>query len=117
MTRQYSTLVCFKSNSTWAIQHGTITRADGIVIPAFYVTPTNRTIGNSTPGQVRLVLNAPYTLFGNDVYEWRNANSYSSNLSKDERQAKRISDRVYAALSDYDFSKCKCWDDNDHQEY
>lgn len=117
MIRQYSTLVCFKSNSTWSIQYGTVTRADGIVIPAFYVTPTNRSIGNSAPGHVRLVLNAPHTLFGNDVYEWRNTSSYSSNLSKDERQAKRISDRVYSALNGYDFSKCKCWDDNDHQEY
>ena len=117
MIRQYSTLVCFKSNSAWSIGYGTVTKADGLQIAAFYVTPTNRSIGNAAPGQVRLVLNAPYTLHGNDLYEWRNTSSYSSNLSRDERQTKRISDRVYAALRSYDFAKCKCWDDNNSQEY
>lgn len=117
MIRQYSTLVCFKENSAWSIQFGTITLADGIQTAAFYCTPTNRSLGNEALGQVRLVLNAPYTLHGSDIYEWRNTGSYSSNLSRDERQAKRISDRIYATLREFDFSKCRCWDDNGAQEY
>lgn len=117
MVTQYSTLVCFKSNSSYSIQYGTITLADGLQTAAFYITPTNSRLGNAALGQARLVLNAPFTLHGNDLYEWRNTSSYSSNLSRDERQAKRISDRIYATLRNYDLAKCKCWDDNDAQEY
>lgn len=117
MIRQYSTLVCYKTNSTWSIQYGLITLEDGLQTAAFYVSPTNRSIGNAAPGQVRLVLNGPISLHGNDLYEWRNTNSYSANLSRDERQAKRISDRIFATLRGYDLSRCKCHDDNNTQEY
>ena len=117
MIRHYSQLICYKTNSAWAISFGLTTLADGSQTPAFYVTSTNKSIGNAALGQVRLVLNAPYTLNGNDVYEWRNTSSYSSNLSVDERQAKRISDRVYATLNGFDLRNCKCWDDNDAQEF
>ena len=117
LIRHYSTLICYKTNSAWAIQYGLVTLADNSQTDAFYVTPINRSIGNAALGQVRLVLNAPYTLHGNDLFEWRNTASYSSNLSVDERQAKRISDRIYATLENFDFAKCFCWDDNDSQEY
>lgn len=117
LIRHYSTLVCYKTNSAWAIQYGLTTLADNSQVPAFYVTPINRSIGNAPLGQVRLVLNAPYTLHGNDLFEWRNTASYSSNLSVDERQAKRISDRIYATLGSYQLEDCFCWDDNDSQEY
>ena len=117
MIRQYGTLICFKSNSTWAVNYGIVTLADDTLTPSFYVTPTNRIIGNEALGQVRLVLNAPITLHGSDLYEWRNTSSYASNLSRDERQAKRISDRIYATLRDFDFAECKCWDDNTAQEF
>lgn len=117
MIRQYSTLVCFKTNSAWSIQFGTVTLDDGLQTEAFYVNPTNRSIGNEAPGQVRLVLNAPFTLHGRDIYEWRNTSSFSSNLSRDERQTKRISDRVYASLTNFDFKKCYCYDNNHTQEY
>lgn len=117
LIRHYSQLICYKSNSAWAISHGLTTLADGSQTAAFYVTSTNKAIGNAAPGQVQLVLNAPYTLHGNDIYEWRNTSSYSSNLSVDERQAKRVSDRVYATLNNFDLRKCKCWDDNNAQEF
>lgn len=117
MIRQYSKLICFKLDSAWAIQYGTIALEDESVVAAFYTTPTNRSIGNLAPGQVRLVLNAPYTLFGSDIYEWRNNSSYSANLSNDERQAKRISDRIHSSLTEFDIANCVCWDDNDGQEY
>ena len=63
------------------------------------------------------MLNSPRTLHGKDAFEWRNNSSYSSNLTADERQAKRISDRIYATLGGFDLAKCYCWDDNDNQEY
>ena len=84
---------------------------------AFYATPVNRSIGNVAPGQVRLVLNSPRTLHGRDLYEWRNATGYVSNLTIDERQAKRISDRITSTLAGFSSAQCYCWDDNDNQEY
>ncbi len=117
LIRHYSTLVCFKSHSTYSIRYGDYTLSDGRVTAAFYSTPTNRAIGNAPLGQVQLVLNSPRTLFGNELYEWKNNSSYSSNLTADERQAKRISDRIYSALESFDLSKCVCYDDNDNQEY
>ena len=117
MIRQYSQLICFKTHSAWSISYGLTTLTDESVVAAFYSTPTNRIIGHEVPGQVALVLNAPFTLHGKDVFEWRNTSSYSSNLSVDERQAKRISDRVYATLAEFDLARCKCYDDNYSQEY
>lgn len=117
MIRHYSSLVCFKSNSSWMIQATQTMLANSMNIPAFYVTPANRSIGNAALGQVRLVLNSPFTLFGNDLYEWKNSNRYGSNLTSDERQAHRISDRVWDYLSDFSTEGCYCWDDNDNQEY
>lgn len=117
MIRHYSTLICFKKDSAWSISYGIVTLADESLVPAFYVTPTNRAIGNDAPGQVQLVLNAPYTLHGSDIYEWRNTSSYTANLSTDERQTKRISDRVYATLGGFKAENCICFDDNYAQEY
>lgn len=115
MIRQLSRLVCFKSESAWVIQFGTITDAQGNLLPGFYVTPLNRTIGNMAMGQVQLVLNDPITLFNQDIYEWK-PNSYG-NLTADERQAKRISDRVYQAAHDIYLPGCQTFDDNFNQEY
>lgn len=117
MIRHYSRLIVYKANSTYSIQYGTISLADETTTAAFYCTPINKRIGNEAFGQVRLVLNSPRTLHGNDLYEWRNNSSYSSNLTVDERQARRISDRIHQTLGSFDFSKCYCYDDNDNQEY
>jgi len=117
MIRHYSSLACYKKDSAWSISSSSLTLAEGLNIPAFYVTPVNKAIGLAAPGQVRLVMNSPFTLFGNDLYEWKNSSYYTSNLTRDERQAKRISDRVWATLKTYDTERCYCYDNNDAQEY
>lgn len=117
MVRHYSQLICYKTNSAYSIQYGMITQANGNMQWGFYIKPINKQIGNTAPGQVRLVLNSPFTLHGKDLYEWHNTSSYSSNLSVDERQAKRISDRIYSTLGSFNFNECFCYDDNDNQEY
>lgn len=117
LIRHYSRLIVLKTNSAYSVNYGNMTLEDGILTPAFYTLPVNRSIGNAALGQVRLVLNSPRSLFGHDLYEWRNNSSYSSNLSVDERQAQRISDRITATLDNFDLEKCWCWDDNDAQEY
>lgn len=117
LIRHYSRLMVFKTNSVYSVQYGNITTVENTNIAAYYATPVNRSIGNVAMGQVRLVLNSPYSLFGHDLYEWRNNSSYSSNLSVDERQAKRISDRITATMDEFNLAECYCFDSNDTQEY
>ena len=117
MIRHYSQLICYKSNSAYSVQYGTVIDAQGDEHWGFYIKPVNKIIGNTPLGQVQLVQNSPFTLFGNDLYEWVNTSRYSTALSIDERQAKRISDRIYATLETFNFKDCICYDDNDAQEY
>lgn len=117
LIRHYSRLICFKESSTYSIVYGEVSLADGNLISAFYATPINKTIGMLPYGQACLVLNTPRTLFGNDLYEWRNNNSYGANLTIDERQARRISDRINDSLGDFNTRLAKCFDDNFNQEY
>lgn len=115
MIRHNDRLVCFKTDSTYSIQYGQITLEDGSLTAAFYVQTVNKAIGNEAPGQVQLVMNSPVSIQGTDVYQWV-GNKYG-NLTSDERQAKRISDRVAASLSPLNMKKCVCIDDNYAQEY
>ena len=117
LIRHYSQLICFKTNSAFSVQYGMINEANGNDQWGFYVKPINKSIGNVALGQVRLVNNSPLTLHGNDLYEWHNTSSYSSNLTVDERQAKVISGRIYDTLGSFNFNECYCYDDNDNQEY
>ena len=117
MIRHYGSLAVYKSDSAYSINYGTIMLADGNETAAFYIGTINKAIGNEAPGQVQLVLNSPVTLFGQDAYEWKNSNYRGSSLSRDERQARRISDRVFATLHKFDTKNCVCYDDNYNQEY
>ena len=118
MIRHYGKLMAYKNPvGCYSIEYGVVTLADTMLTPAFYSTPLNKIIGNEADGQVQLVLNAPRTLCAGHLFEWRNGSSYAANISIDERQAKRLSDRVYATLQAMDFSKVHCYDDNHHQEY
>lgn len=117
LIRHYTKMLAFKPTETFSIDYGIVTLADGLMTPSFYTTPVNKNAGNQAVGQVQLVLNAPRTLCQGNLYEWRNGSAYSANLSIDERQAKRISDRIYDTLQKMDFSKCHCYDDNLNTEY
>jgi len=117
LIRHYSRLLVYKTSSVYSVQYGVTSLADGSTKAMFYTIPVNRAIGNAAMGQVRLVLNSPFSLFGHDLYEWRNNGSYASNLSVDERQANRMSDRITATLDSFTPEQCYCWDDNDGQEY
>ena len=116
LCRHFGALICFKSSSTWSIEAATTELADGLLARAFYIVPVNKSIGNEALGQVQNVLNNPRTLHGADVYEWR-SNNRNSNLTRDERQASRISDRVNATMRRFVLSECVCFDDNYNQEY
>ena len=117
LIRHYSRMIAFKTDSAYSVQYGQITLSDGRETAAFYWSPINRAIGNCAPGQVRLVDNNPLTLFNNSVYRWINSGGYSSNLTVDERQAKRVSDRVWKTLRGMDLEHAYCFDDNARKEW
>ena len=116
MIRHNAALIAFKKDSAWAIQQDIITLADGSQTFGYYVTPVNKAVGNEALGQVQLVDNDPITLFNKNIYRWVNSSYYSSNLTRDERQARVISDRVHTICDELDFENVMMWDDNDHQE-
>ena len=117
MIRHYSALICYKTDSAWALNYGTTELADGNLTTAVYVTPVNRDHGNDAPGQVRLVDNSPVSCSGSELYRWGSVSRYSSGISRDERNAKRISDKVQKSVKEIDFKNCCMWDDNDNQEF
>lgn len=117
MIRHYGDLVCYKTDSCWSLNYTLASTSEGDLLPAVYVTPVNKDKGNLAPGQVRLVDNNPVTLSGGEIYHWINSSYYSSNISRDERQARRISDRVQRSIKSLDLSNCHMWDDNDNQEF
>jgi hypothetical protein len=114
MCRQFSRLIVFKATSTFSIAYAPITLTDGTVTAGFYVTPANRNIGNEAPGQIRLITNYPFSLHGGGVYQWKNG---SNGLTSDERQAKRISQRVENTLSGFTFSDCITFENEYKQDY
>lgn len=117
LIRHNTQMICYKTTSTYNITFGTITLTNGSQKYGFYVIPVNKSIGNAALGQVRLVLNAPFTLFGEDLYSWENSSPYSADLTRDERMAVRISDRIFSTLRTFDAKDCYCYDDNNDQEY
>lgn len=117
MIRHGSILLAYKLDECWSLEHGITELATGDLTPAIYCVPVNRDKGNIAPGQVRLVDNSPVTCSGTELYQWTNSSYYTSNLTRDERQAKRISDRIQTSIKEIDFKTCLMWDDNDNQEF
>ena len=117
LVRHYSRLMAFKTDSAWAVMHGTIGLEDGSSTTAFYVQPVNRQFGNEAPGQVRLLENNPLTLDAGSVYQWRSGSNYASYISNNENNAKRISDRVAATLKGFELSKVRTANIKGDHEY
>ena len=117
MVRHYGDLVCYKTDSTWALTQTVMELATQIQTIQVNCTPVNRDKGNVAPGQVRLVDNNPVTASGHELYHWVNSSYYTSTLSRDERQARRISDRIQSSIKDFDLAEAVMWDDNDNQEF
>lgn len=112
MIRHYDRLLIFKPDSAYSCSYSTMT-AGNAVTAAFYVSSLNRSIGNSAPGQARLVDNNARTLHGRSVYDW----ALAANSVRDERNAKRTSDKVASTLGDFSLEKAFCLDDEWNQEY
>lgn len=113
MIRHYDRLLVFKTDSAHSVQYGAVALADGTSTTAFFASALNREIGCGAPGQARLVRNNPRTLFGRGCYEW----ALTVGSSRDERNAKRLSDRVETTLSGFDLPGAVTFDDEGRQEY
>ncbi len=117
MIRHYSRLAVFKTDSAYSIEYGAIALSDGRSTAAFYITPSNRAVGNEAPGEVRLVDNSPRTLSDGSVVEWKNYSSYSANLTADERQARIVSERVQRTLGSMNLGSSRTFFDRARREY
>lgn len=113
MIRHYGRLLAFKTDSAYTTDYSTVTTDTGTVTAAFYCTPVNREIGCAGYGQALLVKNNPRTLHGRAVYEW----GLAGNGTRDERNAKRISQRVEDTLTAFPLEDCLTFDDERRQEY
>lgn len=113
MIRHYGRLVVFKTDSAYTTDYSPTSLETGTVTAAFYTTPLNREIGCAGYGQAVLVKNNPRTLHGRAVYEW----SLAGNGTRDERNAKRISQRVEDTLAAFSLEDCILFDDEQRQEY
>lgn len=114
MVRHYSRMIAYKPNETYKVEYSAQSLADGSIIAGFYVRPVNREVGNEAMGQVCLCDNNPVTLCSGASYEWKMA--YST-ATVDERNAKRISERVETSLQNMELSRCVVWDDRWNYEY
>ena len=117
MVRHSSVLIAYKPTECWSLQHGVVELATGDLTPSIYCVPVNREKGSDAPGQVALVNNSPVTCSGSELYQWGSVSRYSSSIGRDERNAKRISDRIQTSIKEIDFKTCRLWDDNDNQEF
>ncbi len=114
MIKYYDRLMSYKADGgAYSTAYETTTLADGTVIPGFRTVSTNREIGNEAMGQVRLVENVPRTVYGGHVYDW----VFASYATRDERNAKVISQRVRQTMARADPGKIFCFDDDAKKEY
>lgn len=116
MIRHYSRLLVFKPSSAWSVDYNIMTTGTGGVTSAFYVIPVNRQFGNEAPGQVQLLENNPLTLDGKSVYQWK-ATTSSGNITSDNRNASRVSDRVKDTIGSFDFTRTVTFNRRSENEF
>ena len=116
IVRHGNEVVVYKSDSTYTIQDTTQELTSGLESLGFVVKNVNRQLGCDYLGEVILRENNPITLFNHEIYEWQSNSYYTSNLSYDERQSKRISDNVYKSCREMDFKNAYVFDDNAESE-
>ena len=113
LVRHYSKLLAFTREGAYTISYEPVTQTDGSTIAGFYLRTMNREFGNDAVGQVQTVNNYPRTITKDGIYEWRITSSYY----KDERYAKRVSDKVKRSLRGADMARIVACDDNYAKTY
>lgn len=114
LTKHYNTLIAFKEDSAYSVSYGTLKFDDGTSNAGFYVLPLNKAIGNTAVGQAMLVENNPRTIDGRSIYEWL---SISGTITNDQRNAKRISERIESTLRELNFKNATAFFDKINHEY
>lgn len=115
LTRHYSRMMAYKTNSAWVVQYGTLGLADDSQTAAFYVQPVNRQFGNDAMGQVKLLENSPISIDRGNIYQWKSNNS-SGYIGNGESNVQRVSDRVSASLQEMNLKNAKTANcKNDHE--
>lgn len=114
MIKYYDRLMSYKADGgAYSTTYEITTLPDGSVVPGFKTVSIHREIGNEAMGQVRLVNNIPRTLYGGNLYAW----TFINYATRDERNAKVISQRVQASLRTADPGLVFAFDDDARQEY
>lgn len=116
MVKHYNRLLVFKDNEAYSIYYNIVSLADGSTTAGFYITSVNKAIGCCADAQAVLVENRVRTLDGADIYEWRATNN-SGNITLDQRNANRITQRVYATLKGFNLKQSKLFYDKLHHEF
>lgn len=113
MIRHYGKLLVFKPDGAFTVTYDTIYLADGSAAAGFRLQPANREYGSDIYGQIQTVDNFPRTITKGGIYEWNITASYY----RDERYAKRVSEKVMHTLGKADVEKIITCDDNYSHTY
>lgn len=114
LVRHYSRLMVFtRGGGTYTISYEPVTQTDGSTVAGFYLRAANREFGSDVIGQVRTVNNFPRTITKDGIYSW----NITASFYKDERYARRISDKVEKSLKAANIGNVIACDDNFSKTY
>ena len=111
ISRQYDRLIISKEEETYYATYDAITDTSGEAIVTFPMYPLNKSHGMVAKGQGQVLDNYVTTLDRYGIIQWVNTQS------KDERNAKLISERVNEWLQSHDLTKAVTMDYQEQKEY
>ncbi len=111
ISRQYDRLIISKEDETYYATYDDITDTSGETIITFPMYPLNKSHGMVAKGQGQVLDNYVTTLDRYGIIQWVNTQS------KDERNAKLISERVNEWLQSHDLTKAVTMDYQEQKEY
>ena len=111
ISRQYDRLIISKENEAYYATYDAITDTTGDKIISFPTYPLNTSHGMVAKGQGQLLDNYVTTIDASGIIQWVNTQS------KDERNAKIISEKVADWLQAHDVTKAITMDYQEEKEY
>lgn len=116
MVKHRNRLLAFKDNEAYSVYSNLLSLADGSLTTGFYISAVNKQIGSCAEDQAETVENRVRTLDGADIWEWKSTNT-SGNITNDDRNADRISQRIYNSLKDFDLPSSRIFYDKEKHEF
>jgi hypothetical protein len=111
ISRQYDRLIISKEEETYYSMYDAITDTSGTTIITFPMYPLNKAHGMIAKAQGQVLDNYVTTLDSYGIVQWVNTQS------KDERNAKIVSERVNEWLQSHDLTKAVTMDYQEQKEY